>query len=66
MEKTTAKIPPRVLIPGIMQTLREIRDKKSLEHMNMTAQEALDDYERRRKEYSFWPQGTVFANGVVE
>jgi hypothetical protein len=40
-------------IPGIMQTLRDIRDRKSLEHMNMTAREVLEYYERRR-EKSFW------------
>ena len=40
--KTTSKLPKPVIIPGIMQTLREIKDKISLEMMNMTTEERLN------------------------
>lgn len=37
----TSKLPKSVIIPGIMQTLREIKDKISLEMMDMTTEERL-------------------------
>ncbi|GHV63417.1 hypothetical protein FACS1894195_5620 [Bacteroidia bacterium] len=37
----TNKLPKPVMIPGIMQTLREIKDKISLEMMNMSTEERL-------------------------
>lgn len=37
----TSKLPEPVIIPGIMQTLREIKDKISLEMMDMTTEERL-------------------------
>jgi hypothetical protein len=59
---TINKLPDRIIIPGIMETLREIRDRLSAEHVSMTAKEELDYYERHRKEFSLWPEGTKFAN----
>jgi hypothetical protein len=37
----TSKLPEPMIIPGIMQTLREIKDKISLEMMDMTTEERL-------------------------
>ncbi|MDR3367055.1 MAG: hypothetical protein LBO71_08845 [Prevotellaceae bacterium] len=44
-------LPKPVIIPGIMQLLREIRDKNSLRHMNMTPRELLEELEQQRSEY---------------
>ncbi|GHT52627.1 hypothetical protein AGMMS49982_13360 [Bacteroidia bacterium] len=38
--KTTAKLPEPVIIPGIMQTLREITEKISLDTYGMTFEES--------------------------
>jgi hypothetical protein len=60
----TAKLPPRVAIPGIMEVLRTRRDQLSMEHLKMSAREELEYYERHRSEFALWPQNTMFANGT--
>ncbi|MDR3329608.1 MAG: hypothetical protein LBS63_05865 [Prevotellaceae bacterium] len=63
-EYEITKLVPPVAIPGIMQILRDIRDQNSLRHMNMTAREILEEEQRSKEKYSFWPKGTQFANGI--
>jgi hypothetical protein len=55
-------LPEPVIIPGIMQLLREIRDKNSRHHMNMTPRELLEEMEQHRRAHSLWPEDTKFAN----
>ncbi|MDR0581882.1 MAG: hypothetical protein LBG31_02845 [Prevotellaceae bacterium] len=57
-----SSLPEPVVIPGIMQLLREIRDKNSLHHMNMTPRELLEELAQHRNAYSLWPDDTKFAN----
>ncbi|MDR3094784.1 MAG: hypothetical protein LBU62_09120 [Bacteroidales bacterium] len=48
----TIKLPEPVIIPGIMQTLRDIKDKISLDIMDMTYEE-----EREYLASDYSPQG---------
>jgi hypothetical protein len=57
-------LPDPVIIPGIMQLLRDIRDKNSLRHMNMTPRELLEELEQHRNDYSLYPDNTPFANST--
>jgi hypothetical protein len=54
-------LPKPVIIPGIMQLLREIRDKNSLHHMNMTPRELLDELAQHRSAHVAWPEDTKQA-----
>ncbi|GHT54093.1 hypothetical protein AGMMS49982_18230 [Bacteroidia bacterium] len=38
----TNELPKPVIIPGIMETLREIKDRISLDIMNMTYEEEIE------------------------
>jgi hypothetical protein len=60
----TTNLPPLpnpVIIPGIMQLLREIRDKNSLRHMNMTPRELLEELEQHRRTHPLFPESTKFV-----
>jgi hypothetical protein len=54
-------LPEPVIIPGIMQLLRDIRDKNSLHHMNMTPRELLEELAQHRSTYSLQSKDTKSA-----
>ncbi|MDR3329239.1 MAG: hypothetical protein LBS63_03910 [Prevotellaceae bacterium] len=55
---TIAEMQAPAAVSGMVQTLRAIRDKLSLEHVNMTAREELEYYAKFRERDDFWLKDT--------
>jgi hypothetical protein len=62
----TANLPQPVIIPGIMELIRNNKDRISLETYDMTYEEKMKYYARGRQETPIWSEDAKSNNSLTK